>query len=306
MNTNTRLGYCCLNKTINLNRSNKDQIRPNRSVTKKTLQEKGLLHLSQLIEQNILDTISIIEWNIENDIYVYRMSSDMFPWITEYDFKDLPNYSTIQSLLQRIGNLAKTNDMRLSFHPGPFNVLGSQNQDVVDLTIHELNQHALLMDLMGLDKSDYYPINIHLGTYKPSHADVANKFCDNFRLLSDSAKARLTIENDDSSNLYSVKMLYDLVYTKIKIPIVFDQHHFNYGPQDQTILEAITLAASTWKTKPLIHMSSSAILENCDKKQIAHADYIYDKIIDTTFDFDVEIEAKQKELALIKYKKDFL
>ena len=52
--------------------------------------------------------------------------------------------------------------MRVSYHPGPFNVLASENQSVVTKTIYELNQHAELMDLMGLDKSHYYPINIHI------------------------------------------------------------------------------------------------------------------------------------------------
>jgi UV DNA damage endonuclease len=171
--------------------------------------------------------------------------------------------------------------------------------------IDELNKHAELMDLMQLDKSTYYPINIHIGTTKPTCELAAQRFCDNFHLLSDSTKARLTVENDDSPNQYSVKMLYDSVHTKIGIPIVFDQHHFNYGPQDQTMVEALKLAHSTWNTRCLTHMSSSKLIEDVKGVATAHADYIYEEIQTFGLDFDIEIEAKAKDLAVLKYRKDF-
>ena len=122
--------------------------------------------------------------------------------------------------------------------------MASENPSVVEKTIKELNKHAELMDLMGLDKSHYYPINIHINTTKPTREEAAQRFVDNFSLLSDSCKSRLTLENDDSPNQYSVKILHDFVYTKTNIPIVFDQHHFNYGLQDQTMEEALRLAHS--------------------------------------------------------------
>ena len=106
-------------------------------------------------------------------------------------------------------------------------------------------------------------------------------------------------------NQYSVKMLYDWVHTKIGIPIVFDQHHFNYGPQDQTMEEALRLAHSTWKTRAMTHMSSSKILEDTSGKQIAHADYIYEEIKTFGLDFDTEIEAKAKDLAVFRYRNQF-
>jgi len=115
----------------------------------------------------------------------------------------------------------------------------------------------------------------------------------------------LTIENDDSPNQYSVKILYDLVHTKIGIPIVFDQHHFNYGPQDQTMEDALKLAHSTWSTRAMTHMSSPKTLEDNSGKQTAHADYIYEEIKTFGLDFDVEIEAKAKDLAVIKYREQF-
>ena len=73
--------------------------------------------------------------------------------------------------------------MRVSYHPGPFNVLGSTRQDVIHKAVAELDQHAYLMDLMGLEQSTYYPINIHVGTTQPSREVAAKKFCENTELF---------------------------------------------------------------------------------------------------------------------------
>jgi UV DNA damage endonuclease len=91
----------------------------------------------------------------------------------------------------------------------------------------------------------------------------------------------------------------------IKIPIVFDQHHFNYGQQDQSMEEALRLAHSTWDVKPLTHMSSPKTLEDSTGLQTAHADYIYEEIQTFGLDFDIEIEAKAKDLAVLRYNEQF-
>jgi UV DNA damage endonuclease len=300
-----RIGYCCIAIGCNDGKKKKDHITVNRGMVKKTFLIKGLPYVSELIIENLKDTIEVLKYNLSKKIYVYRMSSDSFPWMSEYKFEDLPNFNYIQSLLIKIGNFAKENDIRLGYHPGPFNVLASENQSVVIKTIDELNKHAELMDLMGLDKTHYYPINIHINTTKPTREEAAQRFVDNFALLTDSCKARLTLENDDSPNQYSVKILHDLVYTKILVPIVFDQHHFNYGPQDQTMEEALRLAHSTWNVKPMTHISSPKILEDATGRATAHADYIYEEIQTFGLEFDTEIEAKSKDLAVIKYRSQF-
>ena len=274
-------------------------------LVRKTFDARGLPYVSELVIENLKDTLELLKYNLKNDIHVYRMSSDSFPWMSEYNFEDLPNFTYIQSLLIKVGNFVKENDIRVSYHPGPFNVLASENESVVVKTINELNKHSELMDLMGLDKSHYYPINIHINTTKPTREEAAQRFVDKFSLLSDSCKSRLTLENDDSPNQYSVKILHDLVYTKTGIPIVFDQHHFNYGPQDQTMEEALRLAHSTWNVKPMTHMSSPKTLEDATGRATAHADYIYEEIQTYGLEFDTELECKMKDLALIRYRNDF-
>ena len=300
-----RVGYCCISMGINEGKSKKEQIMVNRGMVRRTFDAKGLPYVSELIILNLKDTLKVLEYNVKNNIYIYRMSSDSFPWLSEYQFNDLPNINIIKKLLFGIGKYIKDNKMRCGFHPGPYLVLASENPSVVQKTISELNKHAELMDLMELDQTTFYPINIHINTTQPTRELAAERFCKEFENLSESCKKRLVVENDDGANQYSVKMLYDWVYQVIGIPITFDQHHYNYGPQDQTMEEALRLAHSTWKTRVLTHMSSPKTLEDTSGKNTAHADYIYEEIKTFGLDFDTEIEAKAKDLAVFKYRQQF-
>lgn len=299
------IGYCCINLSLNKGKSPKEKISTNRGMKVSTFKKKGLSYVSELAIKNLIDLKKILEWNISNDIYVYRMSSEVFPCIGFYQLRKLPNFDKIENHLKDIGNYAKLNKMRLSFHPSHYCIIASQNMEVVKTSIDELNKHAEIMDLMKLNQSHYYPINVHIGTTKPTIEEAAKRFIKWFNMLSESCQKRLTLENDDSVNQFSVKMLYDLVYTKIGVPIVFDQHHWNYGPKDQTMEEALKLACSTWDTKPMTHMSSSRVLEDSSVRKTSHADYIYEKIETFGLDFDTEIEAKAKDLAVLKYRKEF-
>lgn len=300
------IGYCCIPMGCNVGKKKKEHITVNRGMVRKTFDLKGLPYVSELVIENLKDTLKVLDYNLSVGIYIYRLSSDSFPWMSEYEFSDLPNFNVIQNLMTNIGDKIKSNGIRTSYHPGPFNVLASENHSVVEKTIKELNKHAELMDMMGLEKTTFYPINIHINTTQPTREEAAQRFVDRFPLLSESCRKRLTIENDDSPNQYSVKMLYDMLHSKIGIPIVFDQHHFNYGPQDQTMEEALKLACSTWSNvRPLTHMSSPKTLEDNSGKQTAHADYIYEEIKTFGLDFDTEIEAKAKDLAVIRYRQQF-
>ena len=301
------LGYCCINMSINEDgRRRKDFVKVNRGMVKRTFEARGLEYVSELVILNLKDTIKVLNWNIQNNISVYRLSSDSFPWLTEYKIEDLPNFDKIKNLLKGIGIIVKKNNLRVSYHPGPYNVLGSENEDVVRKTIHELNFTASILDYMQLDRTPYYPINIHLNSTRPTHQEASDRFVENFKKLSYSAKSRLTVENDDKAGQYSVKMLYDLVHVRTDIPIVFDFHHFNYGPQDQPLKEAFELAISTWSVIPMTHMSSSKVNEDVKGRATAHSDYIYEKIpYLNQYEFDCEIEAKAKDKAVIKYLNDY-
>lgn len=299
------IGYCCIPMGCNAGKPKKEHLMVNRGMVRRTFDAMGLHYVSELILLNLKDTLRVLDYNIENGIFIYRLSSDSFPWMSEYRFRDLPDFAAIQSQLKLIGEKVMDNGIRVSYHPGPFNVLASENPSVVAKTIDELDKHAELMDMMGLEQSTFYPINIHVNTTQPTREEAAERFCNGFLKLSESCRKRLTVENDDKPSQYSVKMLHDTVHKVTGIPVVFDQHHFNYGPQDQTMEAALMLAHSTWSTRALTHMSSPKTIEDATGKQTAHADYIYEEIMTFGLDFDTEIEAKAKDLAVVRYRETY-
>lgn len=271
---------------------------------KKTFLQKGLDYCSELAYMNVVDMEKIIKWNVQNDIYLFRLSSNVFPWGSEYDLEQLKDIDKIKIVLKRIGDYAKEHGVRLSCHPGPFNVLCSPNPDVVKNTIIDLELHGKVFDMIGLSHTPYNKINIHCnGVYGDKNASL-DRWCQNFQLLSHSVRSRLTIENDDKASMYSVKDLMK-IHECVGIPIVFDYHHHQFCTGDLTEQQALELAISTWPDgiTPAVHYSSSRFKEtgNPKEKPQAHADYILEKINTYGHDIDIMLECKAKELALKRY-----
>jgi UV DNA damage endonuclease len=286
------LGYACINMSLG------KKVTTNRTMIKRTFLEKGLDYVSDCVIQNVADLERIIEWNEQNGIKMYRMSSDMVPWATEYQFEQLKDWNEIAIILKRCGDKATKYGQRLSFHPGPFNVLVSPKEAVVQNTINDLEVHGRLMDAIGLSKTPYNKINIHCNGVYGDKQSAMDRFIDNFKLLSDSVKSRLTIENDDKASMYSVK---DLMYihNAIKIPIVFDYHHHTFNTGNLSEQDALELAMSTWPKgiTPAVHYSESKM----GSKPQAHSDFI-ERIPETYGNIvDIMVEAKQKDLAIIKF-----
>lgn len=298
-NSNVRLGYCCINLSL------ADQkITANRGMIKRTFQEKGPAYCGELAHQNVKDILKILQWNLANDILVYRMSSDIFPWMSEYEITELPNFSEILPDMRAIGEFALQHNMRISMHPGQFDVLCSPNPNVVRKTVKDLNQHAEIMTLMGLPITYQFPINIHLGGAYGDRETAAARFCENFHLLKLSTKSRLVVENDDKAAQYSVADLYSLVYSKIGTPITFDFHHHRFNTGDLSEEAALRLASTTWHGyTPLTHYSSCRkTFEDPTVIARSHADYVYERINNYGLSFDIEVEAKAKDLAVLKYR----
>ena len=277
----------------------------NRGMVRKTFDQKGLDYVSDLALLNVKDLKRIIQWNSDNGIRMYRMSSDIFPWCSEYEIPDLKDFAEIHSILKEAGDLAKSTDQRITFHPSPYGVLASDRPDVVTKAIKEISQHGEMMDLMGLDRTHFYPINIHVNTTKPTKEEAAQRFCDNFHLLSDSAKSRLVLEVDDKKSQYNAQDLFDLVHSKIGIPLTFDYLHNKCNPHpDLTEEQALKLCLSTWKPEipAITHYSDSRkIFEDESVKEVAHSDWIWETPETYGMVFDIEFEVKQKDLALLRY-----
>ena len=143
------LGYACINMTLS---KQKPKVTTNRSMIKRTFEERGVSYASELALKNVRDLFQILKWNNENGIKLFRLSSEMFPWASEYDLETLPHYLRIKTLLEGCGHYAKQNGIRITSHPGPFNVLTSPNEKVVKNTITDLEIHGKIFDLLGLEK----------------------------------------------------------------------------------------------------------------------------------------------------------
>jgi UV DNA damage endonuclease len=306
------MGYACINMQLSYpqkyggKEKGVEPITTGRSMIKRTFETKGLDYASELTLKNVKDLNGIISWNVLNGYDFYRMSSGLAPWKTEYDWEDLKDIDSIRRWFHSAGTMAKTHGVRLTSHPGPYNVLVSPKEEVVENCIKDLTIHGDEFDMMGLSRTPYNKINIHLGgAYGDKEASM-KRFVKNFPRLPESVRSRLTLENDDKASMYSVKDLYEGIYKKIGIPIVFDYHHHQFCTGGMSEQEALEMALSTWgDIKPVTHYSESRRDEQEDKtiRVQAHSDYVYDKIEMYGNDFDIMVEAKAKELAVDRYLK---
>ena len=296
------IGYACINMQLS---SQKPKVYTGRSMIKRTFKARGIEYASELGLQNCKDLFEIVKWNNENGFPFFRITSNLFPWSSEYKLEAMPDYFEIGSTLANVGKYVADNNMRITSHPGPFNVLTSPHPHVVDNCINDLSTHGEVFDMMGLSRTPYNKINIHIGGAYGDKESAMARFCTKFVRLPDSVKSRLTVENDDKATMYSVRDLYDGVYKVIGIPIVFDYHHHQFCTGDLTEQKALELAIKTWgDIKPVVHYSESRRDEKKDDtiRVQAHSDYVYEKIETYGHDIDIMIEAKHKELAVQRYR----
>ena len=305
------IGYACINMQLSYPQKwggKEKGIKPittGRSMIKRTFESKGVDYASEITLQNCKDLDRIIDWNILNGYNFFRITSGLAPWKSEYEWEDLKDLDEIKMYLHSAGTKAKTHGLRITSHPGPFNVLTSPHEHVVENCIGDLTMHGDVFDMLGQGRTHYNKINIHIGGAYGDKPKSMERFCKNFERLPDRVKSRLTVENDDKQSMYSVKELYHGVYSNIGVPIVFDYHHHRFCDGGLSEQEALELAISTWPTgiTPVVHYSESRSKERLDEsiRPQAHSDYVYDYVDTYGNDVDIMVEAKHKELAVKKY-----
>src|SRR3954469_3960520 len=256
---------------------------------------------------------AILEYLDDADVRFYRMATALAPYASHPDlpqFRDQPRECAER--LAAVGARARDLGIRLSSHPGQYTVLNSENQETQRLAAAELEVQAELMDGMGLGPESV--VVLHVGGAAGGVDTALDRFERGFALLSDAARARLVVENDDRS--FGVT---DVVRLSGRIgrPVVWDVlHHHCHDPAAIPDREALALALATWPADvtPKIHYSSPRTAVEARKGKVvlpplrAHADLI-DPIGFAAFlehtaarlpDFDVMLEAKAKNLALLR------
>mgnify|MGYP005832673265 CR=1 FL=1 len=259
------------------------------------------------------------------NIRMYRLSSELAPYITH---PDLPQFhgqiEECQAELEAIGEQAREADVRLSFHPGAHVVLNSPDQTIVSRSVADLSAQALMLDLMGADQRAV--VVVHVGGVYEDKPAAMERFVAAWHTLPERVQARLVLENDERS--FSVEDIHH-IHRRIGIRLVFDYlHHVNNNPANLTIREAAAMCLNTWPaaTTPKIHFSSPRTeMRVTERRQpngrpqqvlkpplwTQHADFInpweFIAFLDQTAelrDFDVMLEVKAKDLALLRLRED--
>lgn len=298
-----RLGYVALPVTIEVTSSKTITLTSYKKLGVKRGEEKR----TKLFEENLNNFLEILKYNDSNDIHFYRMTSHLVPLLT------YPNsYDNIlkkhKETLKEIGDFIKNKKMRVDMHPDQYLVLNSMNHSVVESTILSLNYYDSLMKLLDLKTN----IILHIGSSQEGKIKAMKRFEENFNKLNKSIKSKVAIENDDK--VFNIRNTLTLA-KKLNIPMVLDYHHFLVNRNNEKIEDFIVEIFSTWKSTPKIHFSSP----KSKKEKRSHHDYVdsdtfidfIEKIKFCGIDFDVMIEAKQKDEALfrlvreLKYKTNY-
>jgi UV DNA damage endonuclease len=289
-----------MNRTL---RERDPPLRCNRGMQRKTWESRGVAYASELALQNFSDLSEILRWNADHGIRFYRCTSDLVPWNSQFELTELPDYEEIARIAADCGRFVLENEMRFTFHPSHWCKLASESADTVENSIRDLEVHGSWLDLLGLPRTPYYGINVHIGAHYGDKEATAERFREAVNRLPPAARERLIVENDDEEGLWSVPELVDAVAEPLGVPVVFDYHHHQFASRGLTYREAFESAAETWgDVRPIAHYSEPARLYGEDARPQAHADYV-SSVPDWLLDgADVMLEAKAKERALLRYR----
>lgn len=213
--------------------------------------------LWDLMEQNISSIYKLVErvGNLDENLRMVRLSSDILPVYTHSDWSGFWRRSDIRSYCERefarVGALARSRNVRLSFHPGQFTVLASDNPDIVNRSIEEFEYHVDMARWMGYGKTfQDFKINVHIAG-RQGPVGIRNVL----GRLTPEARNTITIENEE--NAWGLD---DCLSISDVVPIVLDIHH-NWCREGEYISSQdprVQQVEASWRgTRPVIHYSIS-------------------------------------------------
>jgi UV DNA damage endonuclease len=296
-----RLGLCCINTEL---RAKKPPIFCSRTTIRKNFTiEKA----KQLALKNVLDIIPMLEWNEKNNIKVFRLSSDIFPHFTDTETEKY-TIDFARDELKKAGDIANKYGHRIVMHPGQYNQVGAKSESVFNKTIEDLEHHCNILDTMGIDENGV--VIIHGGGVYGDKESTKKRWVEQYFSLSEKVRKRLVLEHcENCFSVYDCLDISNLVKSRGgDLPVVFDTHHFScyaeLHPNEDMgkARDAIEKVVATWgKRRPLFHISNQG-----EGKIGHHSDYIEHfpkylfNLAQKGIEFDLEVEAKMKEKAILK------
>ncbi|KQV38887.1 UV damage repair endonuclease UvdE [Rhizobium sp. Root268] len=269
----------------------------------------------------------ILDHLAKHKISMYRLSSDLAPYATH---PDMPQFHGMldesKSELAALGDKARRLDIRLSFHPSQYIVLNSPDRELVAKSVSDLLSQAEMLDLMGLGPEAV--LVIHVGGAYGDIPSSRQRWVDTWHTLPEPVRRRLVLEHHDI-RFSAADALW--IHEQTGVRLIFDHQHFwCLNPERADLVDTFAKIMATWPSdqQPKIHFSSprtemreKITVDKATRKKIVkpvapvftgHADFCNPFEFATfmrmvaDFDFDVMLEAKAKDLALVRLRPDLL
>jgi len=246
--------------------------------------------LLDLISNNLISLENTIDYNIKNNIMLFRISSDLIPFGSS-QVNSLPWWDLFASQFLMIGKKIIASGMRVSMHPGQYTVLNSPHEEVVKRAIEDLNYHTLVLGSLGLGAE--HKIVLHIGGIYSDKTQAIQRFVTTYHGLDDAVKQRVVLENDDKS--YNICDVLEIA-TIVKAPVIFDNLHnkINFCNSQENELYWINECRKTWQKKDG-HQKMHYSQQDLQKKPGSHSNSIR---INEFVDFYTNLERKELDIML--------
>ncbi len=285
-----RIGYACLAVGV-----------PNTAQRTCIQRNASSERLTELIAHNLVSLENIMDYNIKNDIRLFRISSDLIPFGSS-PVNTLDWCETFEGQWKSIAKKIKDNKMRVSMHPGQYTVLNSSDDRIVERAIQDLYYHAKVLECLNVDPA--HKIILHIGGVYQDKKLAVERFVEQYLLLDERVQARLVIENDDRS--YDISEVL-AIGKKYGIPVVFDNLHHAVHPDGNQLSDIfwINECKQTWKDQDgpqKIHYSQ----QDEAKRHGSHSNSIQiNEFIDFIHrlgrdDLDIMLEVKDKNISAVQ------
>ena len=278
-----RIGYPCINRTIGC--------RGGRTFRLSSYTEKRLLDTAG---SNIACLKQILEWNLQNHILFFRITSDLIPFAS-HPVCTFPWQKYLGDELAQIGCFIEESGIRISMHPDQFIVLNSPDEKIVERSIAELFYHADIIDILGLGSTA--KIQLHGGGLYGNPPESMARFVRRYDRLDPLIRRHLVLENDEQ-RFNAADCL--SIHEQTGIPVLFDVFHHRCHNQGEGIPEILSRIGKTWKTSDgtmMVDYSS----QHPAKRRGSHAEQIdlddFRTFLETSrpYDMDIMLEIKDKE-----------
>jgi len=277
------IGYPCINRSLGCTASHTFRLRSYSSA-----------RLFETVRANLLCLRRVLEFNRENNLLFFRVTSDLVPFASHPVCAD-PWPEAFAAEFSSLGALIKNSTMRISMHPDQFTLINSPDADIFRRSAAELNYHALVLDLLGLDLTA--KIQIHGGGVYGDKSKSLDRFCRRFERLNKKIRRRLVVENDDRQ--YTVADCLQ-ISRRTGIPVLFDSFHHQLNSNGEDVAGAMGMAAATWGKRdgpPMVDYSSQKKGERSGShtESIDLRDFAAFITAAGSLDFDIMLEIKDKE-----------